>query len=103
MPIVNEYVKDIKQPPYREKFGVAGALRQDDDFSCILLHFKNNGCQLLVHEQSCSGAVVLEVHQGIDKDGQQMETCRTEFYELTPTQRFDLAIYLLSTIRVRGE
>lgn len=103
MPIVIEYVKGIKQPPYREKFGNTQSLRQDDDFSQILLHFKNNGCQLLVHEKSSCDSVVLEIHQGMDENGHQLEVCRTECYELTPTQRMELAVYLLSTIRVRGE
>ena len=103
MPIVNEFVKGITQPPYREKFGKTNCLRQDDDFSQILLHFKNNGCQLLVHEQSTCDSVVLEIHQGMDENGHQLEVCRTESYELTPTQRYELAVYLLSTLRVKGE
>lgn len=100
MPIVTEYVKGIEQPPYREKFGNTQSLRQNDDFSQILLHFKNNGSQMLVHEQGAD--VVIEIHQGMDENGHQLEVCRTECYELTPTQRMELAVYLLSTIRVRG-
>jgi hypothetical protein len=101
MPITTEYVKGIVQPPYREKFGNTQSLRQNDDFSQILLHFQNNGSQMLVHEQGMG--IVIEIHQGMDENGHQLEVCRTECYELTPTQRMELAVYLLSTIRVRGE
>lgn len=103
MPIVNQFVKGLKNRPYRRKFGQAGGTRQDDDFSEILLHFQNNNCDMLVHEKTQHDTVVIEIHQGMDDNHHEMEVCRTESYELTPSQRYELAVYLLSTLSVRGE
>lgn len=77
-----------------------GASRQHGDFSRVGMILSNNGQHLVVHKQSTSDEVVLEVHDEYDNEGQQREQMVTLCYSLTPGQRYDLAMYLLKNINV---
>lgn len=60
----------------------------------------NNAQHLIVHGQSLYDEVVLEVHDEMGEDGQQLDELVTLSYSLTPGQRYDLAMHLLQTIHV---
>ncbi|UPT53640.1 hypothetical protein [Vibrio phage F23s2] len=104
MPIVNRPVTPHVNPPYRGKLTQAGGLRCPDDWHRVVIHQQNNGAHLVAHDQHWGGDIVLEIHDSMSDDGtHELEECKMTTYFLTPQQRFDLAVYLLSTIEPRGK
>lgn len=101
MPVVNKPVQGLRQRQYRRKFGNAGGLRDNEDFSQVMLHFNTQNIDMLVHEQSMFDHVVIEIHNGMNETHEQeLEVCESLSIGLTPQQRYDLAIYLLATVNV---
>jgi len=104
MPIVNVRVHPWVQPPHRGKLVEAGGLRRPEDWGDVMIHMRNSGKHLIVHQLDSFGGVIMEVHNMFSKCGEEeLENCTMEYMELDADQRYDLAIYLLSTITPRGK
>lgn len=103
MPIVIKSVEPWPNPPYRGKIRYGGGLRQHNWWDDVKIHFRStfNHAHLIAHDSSCGDHVVLEVHDAADHNGDEEEYCRMECFHLNPQQRYDLAVYLLSTVSVR--
>lgn len=99
MPIITKPIVPFIDPPYRGKINKAGGLRDPKDYSQVMLHLENNCKHLFCHQQSSFDEVILEVHNQFNECNQkELEFCSFESFELTKQQRFDLAVYLLSTV-----
>lgn len=100
MPIVNVPVEPFVQPPYRAKVVDAAGMRMPLDFSNVVVHERDDyGARLIVHDRSQSDEVFLEVHNAYNKEGtEELENSRMEAFALNNRQRYELAIYLLSTV-----
>lgn len=80
----------------------AGGVREPDDWSKVVLHFDNDAHgHLVVHEHTLDNEVIVEVHDGVSLDGShELTECRMEEFSLTKTQCMELAVYLLSVVKV---
>ena len=97
--IVNTPVRPYINPPYRGKLVESGGLREPEDWSYVMEHYRNEGKHLVVHDLDLSDNVILEVHNEYSKNGEEeIENCTCEYFPLDRDQRHQLAIYLLSTI-----
>ncbi len=104
MPIINKPVTPFEQPPYRGKITQGGGLRLADDWHRVIIHQQSDSKHLIAHDQSCFDEVVIEIHDSISKCGETEEIeCRMESFALSPSQRMELAVYLLSTIEPWGK
>lgn len=103
MPIITKPVEPWVNPPYRGKIVEASGLRNFNNWSDVKIHFRStyNHAHLVVHAGSSHDHIILEVHDAGDENGDEEEFCRMEAFHLNPQQRYDLAIYLLSTVNVR--
>ncbi|QPB12094.1 hypothetical protein PQD09_gp73 [Providencia phage PSTCR4] len=77
--------------------------RRDKDFQCIEKCYHNNGSYLFVHKQSMFDEVVLEIHKETDSNSNVLPKPISITTALTPSERYDLAIYFLGTINVMGK
>lgn len=80
-----------------------GGLRTKGDFSAVQLAMSNNSCRLFCHSLSLFDEVIIEIHRERNSDDELLLSPATESFALTPGDRFDLAMYLLSTITVAGD
>ena len=98
MPIINVPVEPFVQPPYRGKLLKSGGIRRPDDWGRVILNERDKyGCRLVVHDQSLEDNVVFEIHNAYG-NGQEIENCTMESFQLNRSQRMELVIYLLSTL-----
>lgn len=84
---------------YKANYG----LRRDGDFHAIDKMFYENGNMLIAHRESSFDEVILEVYREHDlNDLSRLKAPVGECIALSPTARWELAMYLLSTVRVIG-
>lgn len=81
----------------------SGGLRKPGDYREVELCLSENGKRVFCHRQSLFDEVILEIHEENDSNGNRLERPTCHFFELCPSQRMELAIYLLSTVEVRGK
>lgn len=78
----------------------SGGLRIPGDYSHVNLCLSENGRRVLCHQQSLFDEVILEIHEESDNDGNRLDKPACHFFELNPRARWQLAMYLLSTLEV---
>lgn len=81
----------------------SGGLRRPGDYSQVDLALSENGRRMFCHTQSSFDEVILEIHEENDNDGNRLDKPTCHFFELDPTARWELAMYLLSTVKVIGK
>ena len=81
----------------------SGGLRRPGDYSQVELALSENCRRMFCHQQSLFDEVILEIHEENDSDGNRLEKPTCHYFELKPSARWELAMYLLSTVEVRGK
>lgn len=100
MLILTKPVEPFDQPPYRGKIVKGGGVRRHDDWSRVILNeTDSNGCRLVVHDNALCGSTVFEIHNALSDNSEELENCTMESFHLNSKQRFNLAVYLLSTVQ----
>lgn len=86
-----------------EDYAVDYGLRAAGDFKSIEQMVYNGGKLLIAHRSSCFDEVILEVYREHNlNDLSKLDKPVGECIALSPTERWQLAIYLLSTVQVIG-
>lgn len=81
----------------------AGGLRRPGDYEQVELCLSENGRRVMCHRQSLFDEVILEIHEENDCNGNRLDKPTCHYFELKPDARWELALYLLSTVEVRGK
>lgn len=81
----------------------SGGLRRPGDYSQVDLCLSENGRRMFCHTQSSFDEVIMEIHEESDSNGDRLDKPTCHFFELDPSARWELAMYLLSTVTVIGK
>lgn len=87
-----------------EDYNVDYGLRREGEYSQIDKMIYDSGKLLIAHRQSCFDEVILEVYREHNLENlSKLEKPIGECIALNPQTRFELALYLLSTIQPIGK
>lgn len=90
-----------ENPPYRSKIVEGGGLRLPDDWRRVKVHLEANWRHLIAHDQSCSGELIIEIHDPTEmsEGGGEVwegENCKMLQFGLDRQQCKELGLYLLA-------